>query len=63
MFEFRFCQGETQHGLKFETFYGKEWENNVEKKFREWAVRVFGGASNDFPTCLQPDLTHYREGK
>lgn len=43
IFDSRFCQGETRHGLKFETFYGDEWEANVEKKFREWAVRVFGG--------------------
>ena len=40
---FRFCQGSTQLGLKFETFYGDAWEENVENKFRQWAVRVFGG--------------------
>ena len=39
----RFCQGETQQGLNFETFYGKDWEKNVEKKFGEWAIRVYGG--------------------
>ena len=40
---FRFCQGSTQHGLKFETFYGDDWDANVENKFRQWAIRVFGG--------------------
>ena len=33
------------HGLDFETFYGDEWNRNVEKRFREWSLRVFGGTS------------------
>jgi len=42
----RFCQGETPQGLKFETFYGDEWDRNVENEFRRWALRAFGGMSN-----------------
>lgn len=41
----RFCQGKTEQGLNFQTFYGKDWIDNTEKKFAEWAVRVFGGKS------------------
>lgn len=44
----RYCQGETPHGLDFETFYGDDWNKSVEKKFRDWSVRVFGGMSNLF---------------
>lgn len=54
MFHFRFCQGETARGLKFEHFYdAKEWEANVESKFREWAIRVFGGTSK-LPPNMSP---------
>ena len=43
----RFCQGETPNAkLDFETFYGGEWNDNVEKKFTEWALRIFGGKSH-----------------
>lgn len=45
MFTSRFCQGSTKHGLKFETFYGEDWDENVENKFRQWALRIFGGTS------------------
>ena len=41
----RFCQGESPQGLTFETFYGDEWERNIERRFLEWSLRVFGGTS------------------
>ena len=32
--------------MDFETFYGDDWNENVETKFSEWALRVFGGRSH-----------------
>ena len=52
----RFCQGQTERGLSFQTFYGNDWFENTEKKFSEWAVRVFGGKSYLPP--LFATLTH-----
>ena len=52
----RFCQGKTEQGLNFQTFYGKDWINNTEKKFAEWAVWVFGGKS--YLSQLFASLTH-----
>ena len=59
----RFCQGSTPHGLKFEAFYGEEWEQRVENKFREWAVRAFGGALMLLHSTHPSNLSYNREGK
>ena len=56
VFTCRFCQGETLHGLKFEPFYGDEWNAAVQQKFKAWALRIFGGASN-LPHDARPHLT------
>ena len=32
--------------MDFETFYGDDWSENVEVKFSEWALRIFGGNSH-----------------
>ena len=39
----RFSQGLTANGLGFEAFYGVDWVENVEDKFQERSVQVFGG--------------------
>ena len=52
----RFCQGRTEQGIDFETFYGEGWADNVEKKFGEWAIRGFGG--NSCPPQLCVHLTY-----
>ena len=57
---FRFCQGSTKLGLGFESFYGDCWEEGVEDKFRQWAVRIFGGTFRPFPNpdpCLTYSVT------
>ena len=49
--------------MKFEDFYGDDWEENVENKFREWGVRVFGGAISLFHNmrqCLTYSVTEKR---
>ena len=43
-------------GSNFETFYGEEWSENVERKFKEWSLRVFGGTS-ELPRNIHPRLT------
>lgn len=35
--------------MTFETFYGDGWEEHVERKFGEWAIRVFGGRPYPLP--------------
>lgn len=45
-FTSRFCQGKTVNGVDFETFFGDDWEEKVEMKFSEWALRIFGGKSH-----------------
>ncbi|KAF9779415.1 hypothetical protein BJ322DRAFT_1113226 [Thelephora terrestris] len=37
-----FCQGRSVGKLDFETFYGDDWDECVERRFNEWALRVFG---------------------
>ena len=63
MLDSRFCQGSTQQGLKFETFYGDEWKASVENKFREWAVRVFGGVFRLLRNTRLSDLARQRRGR
>ena len=41
-FEISHCQGKTQTGLSFGEFCGGEWDEVIEKRFKEWAVTVFG---------------------
>jgi hypothetical protein len=37
------CQGKTGLGLEFDEWYGDEWENLIEKRFKDWAMAIFGG--------------------
>ncbi|KAF9642316.1 hypothetical protein BDM02DRAFT_3193503 [Thelephora ganbajun] len=38
----RFCQGKTESGLDFHEFCRDDWDNIIEKCFREWGMGVFG---------------------
>ena len=39
------CQGKTDSGLEFDDYCGDEWESLIEKRFRDWALSIFGGTS------------------
>lgn len=43
--ETSFCQGKTESGLEFDEYYGDKWEDLVEKRFKDWALGIFGGMS------------------
>lgn len=41
--ELSHCQGKTVTGLDFHAFCGEEWDEVVEKRFKDWALSIFGG--------------------
>lgn len=45
-FDSSVCQGETESGLDFHEFCGRDWDTTINKRFGEWASGVFGGASH-----------------
>ena len=51
-FDSSVCQGETELGLDFHEFSGRDWDNIIYKRFGDWASGVFGGA---FHEALQED--------
>ena len=48
--------------MDFETFYGDGWDDSVEKKFNEWALRVYGGKYFAITTLAYLRLTLPKRG-
>ncbi|KAF9777388.1 hypothetical protein BJ322DRAFT_1025784 [Thelephora terrestris] len=44
----KFCQGPTDdEDLTFEAHYGKDWEENIERRFGDWAARTLGDVGSN----------------